>query len=210
MKRARIMMLGLGILCLTAFGSGTSIVYGQQDDVAALKKEIEVLKKRVAQLEQERQTPSVPGSALSQQRPYAGRSWHEWDPFAEMDRMQAMMDRMFKSTVGRFGGGRGILSNQIYFNPNFDLKETKDGYEIRIDLTGLDKNKIDIRADKHSITIKGEQEREEKNEGDNTYYEMRSYGSFLQTIPLPMDADVSKMKTEKKGNALIIRLPKKA
>ncbi len=209
MKRTGMIMIGLGVFCLTMIGTGASFVYGQQDDVAALKQEIEMLKKRVDQLEKERRTPTVQGAPF-QQRSSVKRFWRDWDPFAEMDRMQAMMDRMFKSSVGRFGGGRGVLSNQIYFNPNFDLKETKDGYEIRIDLTGLDQNKIDIRADKHSITIKGEQEREEKNEGDDRYYEMKAYGSFLQTIPLPMDADVSKMKTEKEGDALIIRLPKKA
>jgi HSP20 family protein len=85
----------------------------------------------------------------------------------------------------------------------------KDGYEIIFNMKGLDQEKVDIEINEHSITVKGEHSRQEKEEGQGTFYSSSSFGSFMKTIPLPVDADTSKVKTEKKGDSLVIRLPKK-
>ncbi|HLF18828.1 MAG TPA: Hsp20/alpha crystallin family protein [Candidatus Omnitrophota bacterium] len=35
------------------------------------------------------------------------------------------------------------------------------------------------------------------------------FGTFLKTIPLPVNADTEKVKTEQKGDELVITMPKK-
>ena len=76
-------------------------------------------------------------------------------------------------------------------------------------MTGLDKEKIDIEINEHSITVQGEHSRQDTEESPNRYFSSQSFGSFMKTIPLPVDADTTEIKTEKEGDTLVVRLPKK-
>lgn len=187
--------------------TGSSVSAG--DDVEDLKAQIEALQKRVNELENTQQVPEEHEDEDSRGF-FNRRDNRAWDPFDEIRRMQEEMDSMFQQSFGSRGlGGSGMFSNNMSFDQDFDLKETDNGYEIRFDMTGLDKDKVDIDINEHSITVKGEQSRQDTEEGDNTYFRSQSYGSFMKTIPLPVDADTTKVKTEKEGDSLVIRLPKK-
>ena len=96
------------------------------------------------------------------------------------------------------------------FDHDFDIQETDEGYQIKFDLKGLDQEKVDIDINEHSITVKGEHSAKDTEESENSFFSSQSYGSFMKTIPLPIDADTKKVKTEKEGNSLVIKLPKKA
>lgn len=89
------------------------------------------------------------------------------------------------------------------------IEETQDGYLIKLNIAGFDKDKIAFNINDHSITISGEYKADEKHQEKNGAFESYNYGKFLNTIPLPKDADVSKMKKEQKGDQLEIYFPKK-
>lgn len=178
------------------------------DNVEDLKKQIEALQKRVDELE----------SAQARQNQGQGNAWgalppqqnQGWDPFDEMRRMQEDMDRMLQNSSGPAGSPQGgVFSNSMSFDTNIDMKETSDGYEITLDMQGLDKDKVDININEHSITVKGESSRQDKEESTGSVFSSSSYGSFMKTIPLPVDADTSKVTSEKEGENLVIRIPKK-
>ena len=193
-------LLAFSLCCIPAVAEET-------EDVAELKKQIEVLQKRVEELETEKEDEDSFYTPRSRFRRGFGFGW---DPFDEMDRMQEQMNQMFQNSFSRGGSGkRGMFSSNMSFDYDFDLKETNDGYEIKFDMTGLDKEKIDIQINEHSITVKGEHSRQDAEESQNSFFSSQSFGSFMKTIPLPVDADTSKIKTEKEGDTLVIRLPKK-
>jgi len=123
--------------------------------------------------------------------------------------MQQEMDGMFQDSFGRSGSRRGMFSSDMSFDNDLNLKEVDDGYEIRFTMAGLDQEKIKIQINENSITVTGERSQQNTEEGPNSYFSSQSFGSFMKTIPLPVDADVAKMQTEKEGEVLIIRLPKK-
>lgn len=173
--------------------------------VADLKKQVETLQKKVDELESEKKQ-----SPIAVQDQFQGGIGFVGDPFEDINKMQEQMDRMFQNSFGRSGAKQGIFSSNMSFDPDFDLKQTDKGYEIRFDMKGMDKNKIDIQINDHSITIKGEQSRKDKKESQNQYFSSESFGSFMKTIPLPADADTTKIKTEKEGDSIVIRLPKKS
>ena len=177
-----------------------------EETMEDLKRQVELLQKRVEELESSKeQKKEEDSSGFLNQRRNMG-----WDPFSEMERMQEEMDRMFQHSFSRRGlGGTGMFSSNMSFDAELDLKETKEGYEIIFDMKGLDEEKIDIQINEHSITVKGEHNSQETEENPNQYFSSRSFGSFMKTIPLPVDADTSKVKTEKKGDKLVIKLPKK-
>lgn len=184
--------------------AGYSVPSFAQEGVAELKKQIEALQTRVEELESQQRMQEKKEDLLR------GSKQGRWDPFEEIDRMQEEMNRMFQSTYSRTGGtGRGMFSNDMSYDYDFDIKETKDGYEIRFEMKGLDQEKVDIQINEHSITVKGERSEQQTQEGENRFFSAQSFGSFMKTIPLPVDADTSKVKTEKEGDSLVIKLPKK-
>lgn len=186
---------------LMVFVFSGSVVAQQAETVPELKKEIEALQKRVNQLEMEKRdsfyNPGMNGPDVG------------WDPIMEMNQMQQRMDQMFQSSFGQPGARQGIFSSTMRFDQDIDLKETDQGYEVNIDTTGFDQNKVDVQINEHSLTIKGEQSKDEHLEGPDRKMSSRSFGSFMKTIPLPADADTANAKTEKQGNSLVISLPKK-
>lgn len=178
-----------------------------EDDTETLKKQIEALQKRVEELEA--QSAQEDAEDVRDEFPYGRR--RNWDPFAEMDRMQAEMNRMFEGAFRNRGpsAGSGVFSNTMSYDYNVDLKEKDDGYEITFDMKGLDQDKVDIQINTSSITIKGEHSSQNVEQGPGQNLQVQSFGSFMQTIPLPTDADTTGIKTEKKGDSLVITMPKK-
>ena len=176
-----------------------------EEDIEVLRQQIQRLQERIKQLEASR-SPVESKDSL-------GPMWRQrdlWDPFAEMERMQEEMDKMFQDSF-RFGGpsSRGMFKSDMYYDDNFDMKEEKDKYVIKFDMRGLNKDKLDIDINKHSITVRGEHSAEETEQGPDRYFRSQRFGTFLKTIPLPIDADTSRVKSEKKGDHLVITLPKK-
>lgn len=206
MQKRTFSLMVIGLIALTGFVFNNSFVAAEEtESVTELKKQIEVLQKRVDQLEAEKKD-SLNGPKRNFQRQFGSG----WDPFEEINRMQENMDQMFQNSFGRSGGKQGMFSSNMSFNSDFDLKETNNGYEIKLDMKGLDKDKLDVQINEHSITVKGEQSTQNKEESTNQYFSSQSFGSFMKTIPLPTDADTTKVKTEKEGDTLVIRLPKKS
>ena len=66
-------------------------------------------------------------------------------------------------TVSPRGNGNGSIFNQSIrtFQPRFDVKEVKDGYELHGELPGIDQKDINIEfTDPQTLVIKGRTERE--------------------------------------------------
>ncbi len=180
-----------------------------EESVADLKAQVEALKKRVADLESQGRQAKGP-AALPQPGSMNRVLPDAWDPFSEMQRMRAEMDRMFQDAFTNPAyPSTGVFSNHLSFQSS-GVEETKDGYLIKFNLAGFDKDKVDIKVNPGSISISGQQKQETKQADQNRRFESQSFGEFLQTIPLPKDADVAGMKTEKQGDDLIIHLPRRS
>jgi len=174
----------------------------EASDISELKGQINALQKRVEELEAGKDDSSWERKK-NEPRRFAR------DPFGELNRMQEEINRMFQNSFGQSMGRSNIFSNNMNFEYDFDLREKDDGYEFRFDMKGLDKEKLDVEINENSITITGEHSRQDAEESKSRYFRSRSFGSFLKTIPLPVDADTKRGKVEKQDDFLIIRLPKK-
>lgn len=184
------------------------VAFAEEDQVEVLKKQIEALQKRVQELEASQtgsaqKNPEGPGS-------YFKASPDRWDPFAEIYRMQAEMDRMFQDSF--FMGGpasKGMFRSNMYYDDTFAMEEKDDKYVIEFDMAGMNEGKIDIQVNQRSVTVRGEQKAQQEEEGAERSLSFQSYATFMKTISVPPDADTSRMTTENKGGKLIITLPKK-
>ena len=95
--------------------------------------------------------------------------------------------------------------------PLVDMVDRGDRYNLRLEVPGIDKDKIQLNATEDSIEISGEQSEEESTEdkGHNYIYNERSYRSFYRSIPIPEEILPSKITARMNNGILQIEIPKK-
>lgn len=97
----------------------------------------------------------------------------------------------------------------IAFEDKLNIREGPSAYTVTFDMRGFDQESVDIDITPTFLTVKGEYSRQESGQNPNAYFQTRQYGSFAKTIPIPDDADTSRLRTEKQDEQLIITLPKR-
>lgn len=95
--------------------------------------------------------------------------------------------------------------------PIFDMVDKEDRYELKIEIPGIEKENVKVKATKDSVEISGEQSKEEESE-DRTkrfVHNERSYSSFYRNIPFPEEILSSKVSAKMSNGILHIEVPKK-
>jgi HSP20 family protein len=95
--------------------------------------------------------------------------------------------------------------------PVFYMVDKEDRYELKVEIPGIEKEKIKVKATKDSLEISGEQSKEEELEDKRKryVYNERSYNSFYRSIPIPEEIVSSKVRAKMSNGVLHIELPKK-
>ena len=95
--------------------------------------------------------------------------------------------------------------------PIFDMVEKEDRYEVKVEVPGIEKDKVKVKATEGSVEISGEQSKEEESEDKRKrfVYNERSYNSFYRRIPVPEEIVSSKVRAKMSNGVLHIELPKK-
>ncbi len=119
------------------------------------------------------------------------RSLFNWDPFQEMA-------PFFPS------------EEQMAFMPDFDIKETKEGYVFKTDVPGIKIADLDVSVSGRQLTVSGKRESEHEEKTDTYYACERSYGSFSRSFTLPQGADEKSVSADLKDGVLTISFQKKA
>lgn len=94
--------------------------------------------------------------------------------------------------------------------PLCDLADRGDRYELSLEVPGIEKEKIDIKATKHSVEVSGEHSERKEEKGKSYLYNERSYKSFYRKVPVPEEIIPSKVEAEVVNGILNVSMPKKA
>jgi HSP20 family protein len=102
--------------------------------------------------------------------------WTDLDPFREF----------FRSPIR----SRNLLSDveQRSWAPAMDIRESKDGYAVTVELAGANKDDVSVECHDNVLTVKGEKRDEREEQDEHRHYVERSYGSFTRSFRLPADA----------------------
>jgi HSP20 family protein len=128
------------------------------------------------------------------------RAWDPWrtmrsllsfDPFREMAAFPALAE------------------SAITVSPAFDVKETKDSYEFKADVPGIQDKDLEVSMTGNRLTVSGRREAEKEEKSDRYYAYERSYGSFTRSFSLPDGADTEKVHAALDKGVLSISVPKK-
>lgn len=123
-----------------------------------------------------------------------------WEPFRAMREMMrwnplAQMEATVDATMATF-------------NPDFEVVETREGYQFRADLPGIKEKDLEINISGNRITVSGHREADKTEESDRYYLHERSYGSFMRSFTLPEGIDGNKAMAELKGGVLNLFVPR--
>ncbi len=118
--------------------------------------------------------------------------WMHWDPFRQMAPFLTGEDQPARYT------------------PDFEIKETKDGFVFKADVPGIKEKDLEITMTGNRLTISGKREAE-KEESTDTYFAREcSYGAFTRAFTLPEGTDSSnEIRAELNQGVLTLFLPKR-
>ena len=119
--------------------------------------------------------------------------------------LQSDINRLFDAFMTPFEGTeiRRTLS------PKLDVAETKDKFEIKAEMPGIDEKDIDVSMDDGVLTISGEKKTEAESDNKGYWLKECSYGSFSRSIRLPDNIADDKIVAKFDKGVLMIDVPKK-
>ena len=130
----------------------------------------------------------------------------KWDPFRELEGIQARLNRMFGER-----SFRGIEADDLSFAdwaPAVDIQETDTEYVVKADLPEVKKDDVKVEFEDGVLTVQGERKQEKEEKGKTFHKIERGYGKFVRRFALPTEVDSSKLAAEFKEGVLNVHLPK--
>lgn len=140
-----------------------------------------------------------------------------WRPFSslrhDVDRLFEDFDRGF----WRFPLGRPMFDIEPIWQrelswgatPAVDIVEKDSGFEVTVELPGMDEKNIDVKLSDGSLTIKGEKQEDKEEKKKDYYLQERHFGSFERSFAVPEGVDTDKIQASFKKGVLTLTLPKK-
>lgn len=151
-------------------------------------------------------------STTAKKSPPAAKA-REWHPFETLRRE---VDSLFEDFARRPLFGRGALNSDPLLRwewpsvsvPATEVAESEQGYEVTVELPGMDESNIQVEVSNGVLVISGEKKEEKEEKKKRFYLSERHYGSFERSFRLPDGVDASKIEASFKKGVLTVALPK--
>jgi len=92
--------------------------------------------------------------------------------------------------------------------PAMNIWTDQDSAIVTAELPGVDLEDIEISVEDDTLTLRGDRQREELEEGVTYHRQERRFGSFLRTFQLPFRVDAEKVDATLKNGVLSVFLPR--
>lgn len=148
-------------------------------------------------------------------------------PLEMMVRMSEEMDRLLDSigaptamrtgrrgrtnlatpaALGTTAAGTGLATTAAWI-PQVEVVQQPNAVVVRVDLSGVNPDEIDVSVEDGVLTISGERREEEEEERQGVVLSERVYGTFYRAIPLPDGADEDQITANFRNGVLEIMVP---
>jgi HSP20 family protein len=126
------------------------------------------------------------------------------DLFAELDRVQREVQRLFGPTPGIRGMGRSGF-------PAINIGNAPDAVDIYAFAPGLDPAKVSVNVEKGLLTISGERRDKlpAENEEATVHVDERFAGDFTRVVSLSDDLDPNQVSAKYSDGVLHIRVKRR-
>ncbi|MBU5635159.1 Hsp20/alpha crystallin family protein [Geomonas sp. Red69] len=128
-----------------------------------------------------------------------------YNPLSELRSMQDKMNRLLDLAWTREIGEE---IREGVWHPPADVYESNAAVTIKVELPDLELDDIDIRAEDHTLTIKGERKHSEEIRKENFHRIERFFGPFQRSFAVPPDFDTTGFSASCDCGVLTIVIPK--
>lgn len=91
----------------------------------------------------------------------------------------------------------------------YEMVDRGDRFEIQIEVPGIEKENVDIKATKYSVEISGKHSEKSEEKGKRYLYRERMYRSFYRNVQLPAEIIPSRVSAKVENGIIKLDLPKK-
>ena len=131
--------------------------------------------------------------------PTTVRDWWQWDPLREMRRVQRELERALA------GSAPGHVP-QVF--PPVNIWTGRDDVVVTAEVPGVEPQKLEISVVGDTLTLSGEREGAEAEEGQVVNRLERETGAFARTVQLPFRVEADKAEATYAKGILRIKLPR--
>ncbi len=129
-----------------------------------------------------------------------------WDPLRDLLGLQERMNRLFEESLAQERPDEAGVP--AAWSPAADVRETESFYVVEVELPGLRREDLELRADTHELHLRGERRASWEQRPDIFHRMERRFGAFQRSfhfecalLPQRVDADL-------RDGLLRIELPK--
>lgn len=110
----------------------------------------------------------------------------------------------------QLGGTSASLNSKIgNFVPRLNVKDSKEAFDIEVELPGIDPNDVQINLKDGIMTLSGEKKYRHEEKDDGFSHVEVEYGQFTRTLELP-NVEEDKLEAVMDNGVLKIHAPKAA
>jgi HSP20 family protein len=132
-----------------------------------------------------------------------------YDLWTDMDRLFDSFRSDFDDLFWPWGTRSGPLATMTQLRtPPMDIADMGDHYEMRLEMPGIPKDKINIEVTPNGVEIKADYNDSKEEKGKNWLRRECSNMSFYRTLELPEELKTDKVEAELKDGVLTVNLPK--
>ena len=140
-----------------------------------------------------------------QEEPFDGMAHIMSQQMQSMERqMEQMLGGAFSDPGAFWGSGFDSLGGTALSHLNFE--EQRDKYIVRANLPSPRLGKINVGIKEQVLTIEAREEDTHQNKNNNGFSSEQS--EYSESMRLPGPVEIGKMKVDRKGDTLVITLPK--
>jgi HSP20 family protein len=129
------------------------------------------------------------------------------DPLQELLNLQERINRLFEESLGRGRPEDAVLGSAAWA-PLADVYETATTYFVLLELPGLDHREIEVVAEPHSLTIRGERKVAGSARPESFYRMERSYGSFSRVFRFEEAIEPDRVDAQMENGLMRLAVPK--
>ncbi|HEV2365598.1 MAG TPA: Hsp20/alpha crystallin family protein [Caulobacteraceae bacterium] len=131
-------------------------------------------------------------------------------PFAHMfGSLQREIDRLFDDFTPAFYGGWPSFSGQTFneAGARMDLAQTKDGFELTIEVPGMEEKDVNVAVEGGVLTVSGEKKFDSEKKDKKYHFVERGYGAFTRSIDLPAGVKPADIQATLAKGVLKVTIP---
>ena len=126
---------------------------------------------------------------------------------SDMDRLFGTMNLLQKRLDNLYGRPAAFRWEFGESSPRTNLYETGEGFEIRAEVPGIEKEDLHVKIQGNYLEISGSR-KSDTPDGYTSHKKERGTTAFSRSFTLPADVDSSKVEATLKDGILYLTLPK--